>query len=150
MHALTREVDSSATGPIWGRVTYNGRPVEKGAILFIPIAAETIDWAMGPIGKDGGYAIDSKWCRGTSEKVRFRICIVPFPYKVMPEDPSPSPGENRRPDSGRGSLPRETTDSRRQKPVNLPVPERFTEIRTTPLEVTLDRGFARVNVDLED
>ena len=150
MLSLNREDGSIGSGPIWGRVTYNGRPLEQGAVLFVPIEAEPIDWAIGPIDKDGRYAIDSRWCRGRSEKVRFRVCIVPFPYTVTPEHRSSSPGEVSWPNIDPASLPRETPDSRPQKLVNLPVPERFMRIWTSGLEVTLDRESARVDVDLKD
>jgi hypothetical protein len=150
MLMLTHEVDCTACGPVWGRVTYNGRPLEEGAVYFDPIEAQDNDPALGPIGKDGSYSIDPKWHRGHPEKARFRICVIPYRNTVTPGDRWRSPSEEPRPDTDPASLRDETLGAREPMLVAFPVPKRFTKIETSGLAVTLDRHSARVDVDLKD
>ncbi len=150
MLTVNREDESPPCGPVWGRVSYNGRPLQKGAILFAPLGAEMGDWAIGPLGKDGRFSMDPNWRRGYSEKVRFRICIVPFPCTFTADDVSPWPRGEPRCDIGTASPPGETLDVPRQTLVDLPIPRRFTKIWTSGLTVTLDQDSARVDVELKD
>ena len=150
MFAISDQVPSLTYGQVRGRVSYNGRPLEEGALLFVPVDAVDIDWAVGPIGKDGRYSIEPGWRRGRSAKARYRICIIPFPHSSTLGDRSPLPSNEPRPDTNPASRPDETPDSRLEKPRDLRVPEQYTKIWTSPLEVTLDRGSARVDVDLKD
>ena len=149
MLTLNREDESPQCGPVWGRVSYKGRPLQQGAILFAPVGAEPGDWAIGPIGKDGRYSMNPNWHRGYAEKVHYRLCIVPFPHAFTAEDLSP-PREELPSDTKPAAPPGETPDAHQQTLAALPIPERFTKIWTSGLKVTLDRSSARVDIDLKD
>jgi hypothetical protein len=62
------------TGPVNGRVTCNGQPLEAGVVYFDPIEGDPSDRTAGLIGKDGVYSIDSGWRRGHA---KFRIAVMP-------------------------------------------------------------------------
>jgi hypothetical protein len=150
MVTLNREPESTTSGPVSGRVSYKGRPLQQGAILFVPIKGEFRDWVLAPIGKDGRYSTEIKWRQGDAKTARYRICLMPFRATSPPEDRSPSPNETPQRDTPAAAPPHEILDSHQPMCPDLPVPQRFTQIETSGLSVTLDRDTTRVDVDLKD
>jgi hypothetical protein len=146
--AMTPGLDLTSSGPVHGRVTYNGRPLDGGYVVFEPAEGNPNEWAVGPIDQDGSYSIDSKWQRGNHERGRFRICVVPENGKPVADMPSPSEGAK----AGVVpiSLSSEKPDSRRSVAVDCQLPKRFTKVQTSGLHVTLGREPARVDIDLKD
>jgi hypothetical protein len=141
--AMTPGLDNRSSGPIHGRVTYNGRPLDGGYVLFEPMDRISNDWAVAPIERDGTYAIDSKWQRQNPGKERFGISVVPKSGMVAAQMPSRSEGAN--PDE----VPM-SPDSAQSAAVSSGFPSRFTNVRTSGLHVTLGREPARVDIDLKD
>ncbi len=75
--ALTR------SGPVEGHVSFHGRPLAGGSILFVPEDTRQGVWAMAWIDEDGYYTIDSAWTRKASaSKMRYRICLMPDSHKM--------------------------------------------------------------------
>jgi hypothetical protein len=146
MLALGRPDGPSPNGPVGGRVSYNGRPLDRGAIVFAPVEGDAVEWAIAPIGTDGRYTIRPNWCRGHAGKTRFRMCIVSFPHTFTAEEVMPPPVRG----PGRDSDAAQNADVPREMAVGLPIPERFTAIWTSGLEVTLDQDSASVDLDLKD
>jgi hypothetical protein len=137
----------SLSGPVWGSVRVNGRPLMKGAVLFVPIAERDCPWASAPIARDGSFSVDREWPRPGTTAARYKICIIPdrrrnvtglkehgerrLPH-VVPASFSPgSPGS---PDGDE----------------DLGVPQRFRTPQTTNLEVNLSQEPARIDIDLRD
>jgi hypothetical protein len=146
--AMTPGLAPTSSGPVHGRVTYNGRPMDGGYILFEPMERDSNQWAVGAIGRGGNYSIDSQWQRGKQGKECFRICVVP--NKGTPAAPSPSLCEGASPDEVPMALGSEVPDSGQTVAVDSGFPKRFTNARTSGLHVTLGREPARVDIDLKD
>lgn len=136
-----------STGAIYGRVTYNGKPLERGFVLFYPTDENSADWVVGTIGKDGTYRIESKWRHNTAKK-QFRICIVPRRGKPAAHVEVPHEG------SGPLTVPVElnskSSDAHPLVAVNIGFPRRFTNVATSGLQITLGREPARIDIDLKD
>src|SRR5262245_42154248 len=78
MLAASPAPDSAQAGRVWGRVSYNGRPLRGGVIVFVPIRHEEGSSTGGAqIGQDGSYSIDSDWQRVPNLRAHYKICIVP-------------------------------------------------------------------------
>lgn len=135
------------TGSIYGRVTYNGTPLNRGFVLFYPTDEKSGDWVVGAIDKDGSYRIDSKW-RHSSGKERFRICIIP--RKGKPAAHVDLPGEGSHSRVVPVTLNSKDPDSHPLVAVNLGFPRRFTNIATSGLQITLGREPARIDIDMKD
>jgi hypothetical protein len=134
-------------GSIYGRVTYNGKPLERGFVLFYPTDELSNDWVVGPIGKDGSYFIDSKW-RHSSRKTRFRICIIP--RKGKPAAHVDLPGEGSQSRVVPVALNSKDADSHTLVAVDMGFPQRYTNIATSGLQITLGREPARIDIDMKD
>jgi hypothetical protein len=135
------------TGSIYGRVTYNGTPLDRGFILFYPTDELSSDWIVGTIEKDGSYRIDSKW-RHSNGKARFRICIIP--RKGRPAAHVDLPGERSHSHVVPVELNSKESDSHPIAVVDAGFPKRFTNITTSGLQITLGREPARIDIDMKD
>ncbi len=135
------------TGALYGRVTYNGKPLDRGFVLFYPTDEKSNDWVVGPIDKEGNYRIDSKWRHNTKE-IQFRICIIPRKGKPAAHVDVPHEGS----DSRVVPVPLNSKDSDSHPLVALDVgfPNRFTNISTSGLQITLGREPARIDIDMKD
>lgn len=135
------------TGTIYGRVTYNGKPLERGFILFYPADEKCPDWVVGTIDHGGTYRIDSKW-RHNSSETRFRICIIPRKMR-------PSAHQDMRDDGSESrvvpvSLGANHSEPHRPVAVEVGFPKRFTNVLTSGLQITLGREPARIDIDMKD
>ena len=146
--AMTPGLENTSNGSIHGRVTYNGRPLDGGYILFEPMDRVSSEWAVAPIEQDGTYAIDSKCQRQDPGKERFGIAIVPKHGTAVTQVPSRSDGAS--PDQVPMSLGSDEPASGPTAAVRSGFPKRFTNRQTSGLHVTLGREAARVNIDLKD
>jgi len=147
--AMTPGPDPTSSGPVHGRVTYNGRLLDGGFILFELMERDSNEWAAGPIEQDGSYAIGSKWPGRKHGKDRFRICVVP--RNSQPVAQMPSPSEEAGPDVAPMALSsQEEPDSQQSGAVESGFPRRFMNARTSGLYVTLGPEPARVDIDLTD
>jgi hypothetical protein len=135
------------SGPVEGWVSYNGRPLAGGSILFVPEDSKEREWALAWIDEKGHYVIGSGWSReGSSSKTRFRICVVPDTHKVRAKAPQ-GPRARAWGDVeaawwgvGDVAFPIPTGSSG--------FPQRLSNPRTTQLEVELGSEPARIDVSL--
>src|SRR6516162_6871034 len=67
----------STSGPVWGSVRVNGRPLTTGAVVFMPIAERDFPWASAMIDRDGSFSVDPKWERPQTGAVAYKIFLVP-------------------------------------------------------------------------
>jgi hypothetical protein len=107
-----------------GTVTLDGRPLESGAVSFVPTISERQGGRPGlcSIEADGAYAV------GKSEFGRASP-LPPGDYIV--------------------TVLAMTIDRRDGKPApRVAVPERYTDYRTSPLRATLVAGENRIDVKL--
>jgi hypothetical protein len=130
--------DSYAGGRIWGRVTYQGRPVTGAGIVFCPVQPSKGSGAGAVIGENGVYSIDSGWIRATNARVPYRICVLKGQRRV----------------DGRASTDHMSSASEistaGHPTVATGFPARFSNVLSSPLQVALGPESARVDVDLKD
>ena len=71
------------SGPVEGSVSFHGRPLAGGSILFVPEDSKQTEWAHAWIDEKGHYAIGSDWRReGANGRRRFHICVIPDSHKI--------------------------------------------------------------------
>jgi hypothetical protein len=128
---------------VWGRVTFNRKPVTGGAIVFLP-EDQGPNWAAGLIHADGSYHISA---------IQLDTPLKPGNYHVFLRPPPPWA-------SAIGQ--QETADRKGEVaalnaplPVSLtPAPDQvpaiFRDSHTSPLHVKLDGRPARVDIHLKD
>lgn len=88
--------DNGTLVPVSGTVTYNGSPLTKGEIQFIPAQASGARGAQGAIGEDGRYALSSYGLNDGAHPGKYNVTIIargedlPIPKKkkgqMMEED----------------------------------------------------------------
>jgi hypothetical protein len=128
---------SSSSVQVWGRVTFNGKPVGYGALIFQPAKTNKSGWGVGLISEDGKFSLVSNEPTVGLQPGRFDLFIKP-----------PSPHDTR---THRRSDEEEWTD---EKAVVIayeyPVPKRFFSPETSGLWVDLEKEPIRLDIDLRD
>ena len=137
----------SSSGPVWGSVRVNGRPLATGIVVFIPASGSESQPASAEINRDGSFSVKTPWLRPGTTQAPYKICILPDRRRkatgpagwgqwrsphVVPVSFSPGSPASRARDEDFG------------------VPQRFRTVQTTDLEVNLDREPARIDIDLRD
>ena len=124
--------NSKASGVVKGKVTFNSRPVIMGTVSFVASNNRT---GSGVISRDGTYTVND----APVGKVKV-VVTVPKRNPMMggrgfsmPKPPKDMkmPGEMAPPGGGT-----ELKDPGMQ----MPIPDRYTAVETTPLEYTVTRG----------
>jgi hypothetical protein len=117
------------TGPemasISGKVTYNGKPVPKGTITFIPVVQGGRN-AVGVIGPDGSYSIQTEKPGDGALLGDYNVTISAHDEAVLDYIPA--------------------------KPVEpkLLAPAKYENPKSTDLKATVKRGASPINFDLKD
>jgi len=141
-------LDTVSSGPVHGRVTYNGKPLAGCSIVFATMPGTPGEWGSASIGQDGYYTIESKWQRGNQHESRYRICIIPSTDPAMPQTLSSTE------DAGVEVVPTMLNPEERgvctSEGAKNRLPERFSDLRTSGLRATLGPEPARVDIDLRD
>lgn len=75
-----------STAPVQGKVTYDGKPVEKGEVLFV---SETGFAASAALDSEGRYALASQYGRGIPPG-KYKVAISPPPAKQVPGSDPPA------------------------------------------------------------
>ena len=157
----------AGSGPVRGRVTYNGRPVIGGTIMFISEDTRRSDDRWVWIDRSGHYECGTDWRRDRATPTRFRICVVldasKYPLRPRRTDvagmrvPPQGGGTGRLPRGGGGpapiALPAVYAPSGPPglRTANSTATERrFGNPNTTDLAVHLGPEPATINVDLTD
>ncbi len=128
---------SSSSVQVWGRVTYNGKPVQYGTLVFQPVRTSKSNWTAGPISEEGKYSLAPSQTDVALNPGRFEVYIRP---------PSPHDKYNRP-----GSDDVEESDQRAIAIAFLyPVPKRFFSPETSGMWVDIGDEPTRVDIDLRD
>ncbi len=128
---------SSSSVQVWGRVTYNGKPVQYGALVFQPAATNRSNWGVGMISEEGKYSLVASEKDVGLESGRFEIFIR-----------APSPRDKLK--HGRSGEEKESDEKAIAIAAAYPVPKRFFSRETSGLWVDLEKEPTRVDIDLRD
>ncbi len=163
----TSRGNHAESGPVRGRVTYNGRPVTGGTILFISEDTRRSDDRWVWIDRSGHYECGTGWRRDRSAPTRFRICVVLDARKYPPRPQQPDPANARMAvrDGGTGlrlgvgggptpvAMPAVYTPARHSGPRDqnpTATGRHFRNPNQTELAVHLGPEPATINVDLTE
>jgi hypothetical protein len=126
-------------GRVSGTVIYNGKPVTKGIVSFIPISGPgmaTGQSAAGEIGSDGSYQLTTFESGDGAVLGEHRVII-----QSREDDPALKGGGMPIPDKlGRLNI----------KPPTYLVPQKYATTETSPLNFTVREGNNRYNIELKD
>lgn len=129
LEGCSGDSDASQVKPsiVRGVVAYNGRPLMRGTVTFLPQerGSERIDPGIATIGPDGTFWVGNA-------NLSKPAGLQPGKYKVTVLVMKP------RPEGASGPL------------AALEIPERYTQESTTPIEVTVKPGQSRIRIDLLD
>jgi len=131
---------------VWGRVSYNGRPLAGGTIGFAPVQENQGEFIAGLIDENGYYAMNPSWRSAHDGRVRYKISITPLLHAAR--DRPAAQAEQSTP--GHESASPAATTSPPNPTVGHRLPERFADTLTSGLEVTLGPGPARIDLELTD
>jgi len=129
---------NSSSVQVWGRVTYNGKPVQHGEVVFQAAPTNTSNWGIGMISEEGKYSIASTDPNAGLGAGRFEIFIRP-----------PSPHDKHKL-ARRGEEEEESDDRAIAIAALYPVPKRFFSSETSGMWVDLENEPARIDIDLSD
>jgi hypothetical protein len=129
---------SKATGVVHGKVTFNNRPVVMGNVVFV---GDNNRVGSGVIGKDGSYTVSD----APVGKVRIVVTVPKRPMMMGGRGMSmPKPPKDMH-------MPAEMTPegSELKDPGNqIPLPDRYSDANTTPLEFTVTKGEQNFDIKI--
>ncbi|MFN0198842.1 MAG: hypothetical protein ACKVT0_19010 [Planctomycetaceae bacterium] len=121
--------DAPTTVPVSGKVTYNGAGVKNASITFSPLDPAKSRAAQASTGEDGSFKTpDGKGLMVGKYKVFIQAYKKPL-AEISPKDLATEGGDN-----------------------NLAVPKKYTDLKTTDLEVEIAAGDSSkdLTLDLKD
>jgi hypothetical protein len=127
---------SSNSVQVWGRVTYNGKPVQYGWLVFQPTRTSKSNWAFGVISEGGKYSLAPSQSDVVLNPGRFEVYIRP---------PTVHDKYKRA-----GSDEEESDQLAIAIATFYPVPQRFFSHETSGLWVDIGDEPTRVDIDLRD
>jgi hypothetical protein len=127
----------SSKGTVTGKITYQGKPLPVGTVVFVP--------------EQGGQAITSDIRDGEYKIVK----ISPGPVKIAIDTPAPSGQSNqfiqqmmqKQASFGKSS---EESNKPDQAPKPVPVPKKYHDPDTSGLRYTVKGGSQVYDIDLPD
>jgi hypothetical protein len=126
---------------VHGKVTYQGKPVPLGSVLFVPVQAPpdgSMQPASGAIGPDGTYELHSRADEGAIlGEHKVVVVAVDGGQPAAPPDPSKPPA------AGAGPAKK----AARFKSL---VPDKYSDPGTTPLTRKVVPGENAIDIDLTD
>ncbi len=128
---------SSNTVLVWGRVTYNGKPVQHGEVIFQAAATTRSNWGVGLISEEGKYSLASSDPNAGLGPGRFEIFIRP-----------PSPHDKHK--LARHGQEEESDDRAIAIAALYPGPKRYFSPETSGMWVDIENEPTRVDIDLRD
>lgn len=126
-------------GRVSGKVTYNGQPVTKGIVSFVPRGgpgAETGQSATGEIGSDGSYTLTT-FENGDGAVLGEHTVLV----MAREEDPAIK-GHGMPIPNAKGKIT--------IKPAKSLVPEKYATAANSPLRYTVKEGSNPYDIELTD
>jgi hypothetical protein len=126
-------------GKVSGKVTYNGQPVTKGVVSFVPSGgpgAQTGQGATGEIGPDGSYTLTTFENGDGAVLGEHTVLVI-----AREEDPAIK---------GHGMPIPDAKGQMKIKPAKLLVPEKYATPATSPLHYTVQEGSHRYTIELTD
>ena len=64
-----------ADGRVGGRVTFNGKPMTGGLVVFSPVRSGQGEGTSALIKRDGHYTVDRSWRKTEGQPTRYEICV---------------------------------------------------------------------------
>jgi hypothetical protein len=126
-------------GRVSGKVTYNGKPVTKGVVSFVPVSGPgtaTGQSATGEIGSDGSYQLTTFESGDGAVLGEHRVIV-----QSREDDPVLKGGGMPIPDKqGRLNI----------KPPTYLVPQKYATTGNSPLSFTVKEGSNRYDIELKD
>jgi len=111
------------TVPVKGKVTYQGKPVAHGSVIFTPLDMN-LPGAVGRLGPDGGYELTTYQEKDGAPIGEYKVAIRAFDEPTTVSDTSSEP----------------------LKPL---VPEKYLSLETSPLRETVqNQNVNEINFDL--
>lgn len=126
-------------GRVSGKVSYNGQPVTKGMVSFVPISgpgSETGQSATGEIGTDGSYKLTTFESGDGAVLGEHKVLV-----QSSEEDPALK---------GQGMPIPDAKGNFNTKPPKHLVPEKYLTADKTPLRYTVKEGDNRYDIELKD
>jgi hypothetical protein len=126
-------------GRVSGKVTYNGQPVTKGIVSFVPRGgpgAQSGQSATGEIGPDGSYTLTTFENGDGAVLGEHSVLIM-----AREEDPAIT-GHGMPIPNAQGKL--------KIKPAKSLVPEKYATATNSPLRFTVQEGSNNNDIDLKD
>jgi hypothetical protein len=126
-------------GPVSGKVTYNGQPVTKGLVSFVPSSgpgSETGQSASGEIGPDGSYKLTTFESGDGAVLGQHKVLV-----QSREEDPALK---------GRGMPIPDAKGNFNTKPPKHLVPQQYETADKTPLRYTVKEGNNKYDIELKD
>lgn len=131
---------SPNTVQVWGRVTHNGFPLQKGVVIvFEPTVQSNNNWGVGMIEENGKFKLTSAVVDTPLARGRYQVFFKP-----------PSTEDVRRHKHRKANEEMETDEHSFDMLVFSLVPGRFLAPQTSGLTVELEDEPTRVDIDFKD
>jgi hypothetical protein len=127
-------VERPPLGKVSGKVTYNGKPVTSGSVIFTPTKGDTGGHiATGNIQSDGSYTL-------TTFDTGDGAVLGQYVVTIEARGQTPMTGP--------------PIDPKTKRPMYVPskstIPEKYGSVERTPFRVTVEPGSKTVDLDLKD
>ncbi|MBA3483719.1 MAG: hypothetical protein H0T51_18070, partial [Pirellulales bacterium] len=122
------------TVPIKGEVTYNGKPLADGTVVYLPAEGSGGRQATGPIQSDGTFSLTTQSAADGAMKGSYQIAV--YAYKPHPGEPKTR--EEREAMQKQGGIQRGHI-----------IPEKYTDPATSGLSDTVNddhTGFKKLEL----
>ena len=122
---------------VHGKVTYNGKPVTSGTVMFVPTEVPkegALEGASGDIQPDGSYTLKSQATGGAVLGVHKVVVYSTGELQAPKEAPK------------EGAAPKADTAPKRRSIL----PNRYSELRATPLTYKVVAGDNNFDIELKD
>jgi len=125
-------------------VTYNAKPLQDGAVIFMPTDRGKSVWGAGHINPDGRFTISAYLKDTPIEPGQYTIFFRPPPPTVLP-----TAKRYERLDEEQDAKKAETVQPALASP-SFPLPERYLTKDSSGLSFNFDGRPQRIDFDLKD
>jgi hypothetical protein len=130
---------------IWGHVSYNGKAVPGCAIYFQPEDHSSSHWGVGRLNESGLYFLTAFQLDTTLQPGRYTIFIRPLASNLLASEVVRTSlvGDDAKHSTEKSSPPAPPASQ-------LPLPRRFTDVKTSGLVVNITGEPQRIEIHLTD